>query len=796
MTDHSVSDSHLLFSLYEEGPEAFEQLHSGVLTVFPERGFKFKWNSRFAAIWKLPLFPTASRNTITFDDLEKHCSEQTADVSRFRLIPSHFLQLDSGDIFRDSVYLEDGRILHRTLGVADRSDPATLHCLYEEYSPAQADLLRLQEWNDTFDALPDHISLLDLSGAIVRANRTMRERFEPVHGALEGLDYRLLYCGTATPDPQPPCAQVLSGGPAVEIETELPTMDGMYRVAATPVHDSQGRQWGAISIVADITDEHQLRLASSEQQQQIQELVRSSMDGIIFCDEYGTVSLWNREAENILGWTADEAIGRRLDQLIVPAAVDQLMNILARFRREKTGPLIGQRTEVQGRHKGGHLVDVEMSLSAVEVNGRTSACIFVHDITDRIQAQKELESHRDHLQELVDENTDRLQKTVRRLQEEIRIREAVETALRSSEQRLSSVVNNIPESILLLSEQGQVLFANQPPPYSLLTDVLGCKCDDFWPHDAASELKKALYPTDSQAKYCSISLASPVVCADACVEVTTIPIAGQGNSREFILVFRDITAERAQQRERERADTTQAHLSRLHALGEMASNIAHEINQPLTSVTNLASAVRRALRKLENLPPAIEEILGEIINESQRAGNIVHGLNDFARRRPVMRKTINLRECVASTLTLTSNELGVYQTGVTATVPDDICIYADDIHIQQILVNLILNAVQAIDAAGSRHRHIWIEGLVSGLTVKLTVRDSGPGFGETLDSNPLEAFVTTKPKGTGLGLSICLSLTEINEGTLTICDSPEGGAMVTICLPVVTNDVALAIPAS
>jgi PAS domain S-box-containing protein len=788
MTDHSVSDSHLLFSLYEEGPEAFEQLPSGVLTVFLERGFNFKWDSRFAAIWKLPQVQATSRNTITFGDLESHCSEQTVDVPHFQLIPSYLPLADSGDIFRDSVYLEDGRILHRTLGVADRSDPVTLHCVYEEYSPAQADLLRLQEWNDTFDAFPDHISLLDLSGAIVRANRTMRERFEPVHGALEGLDYRLLYCGTATPDPQPPCAQVLSGGPAVEIETELPTMDGMYRVAATPVHDSQGRQWGAISIVADITDEHQLRLASSEQQQLIQELVRSSMDGIICGDEYGTVSLWNREAENILGWTADEAIGRRLDQLIVPAAaVDQLMNGLARFRREKTGPLIGQRTEVQGRHKGGHLVDVEMSLSAVEVNGRTSACGFVHDITDRIQAQKELESHRDHLQELVDDKTEKLQQTVRQLKGEIRIRE---TALRSSEQRLSSVVNSISESILLLSEHGQVLLANQPPPYSLLTDVVGRKFQEFWPPEPARELADALAATDSQATQRGVPVSFPNAGADACVEVSIIPIAGADANREIVLVLRDITAERAQQRERERADTTQAHLSRLHALGEMASNIAHEINQPLTSVTNLASAVRRALRKLENLPPAIEEILGEIINESQRAGNIVHGLNDFARRRPVMRKTINLRECVASTLTLTSNELGVYQTGVTATVPDDICIYADDIHIQQILVNLILNAVQAIDAAGSRHRHIWIEGLVSGLTVKLTVRDSGPGFGETLDSNPLEAFVTTKPQGTGLGLSICRSLTEINEGALTIEDAPEGGAVVTIQLPAATLKTA------
>jgi C4-dicarboxylate-specific signal transduction histidine kinase len=351
-------------------------------------------------------------------------------------------------------------------------------------------------------------------------------------------------------------------------------------------------------------------------------------------------------------------------------------------------------------------------------------------------------------------------------------------------------VNSISESILLLSEHGQVLLANQPPPYSLLTDVVGRKFQEFWPPEPARELADALAATDSQATQRSVPVSFPNAGADACVEVSIIPFAGADANREIVLILRDITAERAQQRERERADTTQAHLSRLHALGEMASNIAHEINQPLTSVTNLASAVRRALRKLENLPPAIEEILGEIINESQRAGNIVHGLNDFARRRPVMRKTINLRECVASTLTLTSNELGVYQTGVTATVPDDICIYADNIHIQQILVNLILNAVQAIDAAGSRHRHIWIEGLVSGLTVKLTVRDSGPGFGETLDSNPLEAFVTTKPQGTGLGLSICRSLTEINEGALTIEDAPEGGAVVTIQLPAATLKTA------
>jgi len=784
MTDHNVSDSHLLFSLYEEGPEAFEQLPSGALTVFPDRAFRIKWNSRFAAIWKLPLLLADSGDTISFDELESHCREQTTEASRFQLIPSHFEPSGSDEVFRESIVLMDGRIIHRTIGSATSSDRTTLHCVYEEYSADQADLLRLQEWNDTFDALPDHISLLDLSGAIVRANRTMRRRFEPIHGPLEGLDYRLLYCGTATPDPQPPCAQVLAGGPAVDIEAEPPTMDGMYRVAATPVHDSQGRQWGVVSIVSDMTEEYHLRLQSAEQQQQLHELVQSSLDAIIFCDEYGVVSLWNREAENILGWTAEEAIGQRLEQLIVPTtAIDQHLKGMARFRQVKAGPLIGKRTEIPAQHKDGHLVDVEISISAVQVNDKTFVCGSVHDITDRVQAQKELVHHRDHLQELVDKKTEALQETVRQLQTEIRSRHAVETALRSSEQRLKSLVGTLPECILLVSDQRRVLFANQPPPGSLQTEITDCDCQELWPPDAARQLTESLNAADDQPTQHNITVSTDSDGPDLSVELTVIPTTHDHNSQEFVLVFRDITAEQQRKREQERAGTAQAHLLRLSALGEMASNISHEINQPLTSVTNLASAARRGLRRLADVPPAIAEILDEISEEAQRAGSIVHRLRDFARRRPVERTTLKLKECVESAVTLTSNELGVYQTGVTVAVPDDICIYADAIHIQQILVNLILNAVQAMDAADSSRRHIWIDSSVRDFIVTLTVRDTGPGFGDSMVNNPLEAYVTTKPQGTGLGLSICLSLVERNEGTLTIGDSPVGGALITLTLP-------------
>ncbi len=114
-------------------------------------------------------------------------------------------------------------------------------------------LTATEAWQRSFDALPDHLCILDRSGVILQANKTMRERFEPIHGSLIGLDYRMCYSGTATPDPEPPCAAVLSGGPPVAIETTLPTMEGQYLVASYPLDIDNERQ-GAISVVRDITD--------------------------------------------------------------------------------------------------------------------------------------------------------------------------------------------------------------------------------------------------------------------------------------------------------------------------------------------------------------------------------------------------------------------------------------------------------------------------------------------------------------------------------------------------------------
>ena len=129
-----------------------------------------------------------------------------------------------------------------------------------------------EEWERSFDALPEHICILDMSGTILRANETMRQHFEPIHGELNGLDYRLIYCGTASPDPQPPCAAVLSGSPPVAAESQLPTMKGWYKVASFPLFNKDKEQIGAVSVVTDITEHKQAEEELKQSQVQLRDL--------------------------------------------------------------------------------------------------------------------------------------------------------------------------------------------------------------------------------------------------------------------------------------------------------------------------------------------------------------------------------------------------------------------------------------------------------------------------------------------------------------------------------------------
>lgn len=192
----------------------------------------------------------------------------------------------------------------------------------------EALLAATTEWEQTFNSIPDQVCVLDLNGTILRANKAMRNRFEPVHKNLVGLDYRVCYCGTANPDQQPPCAAVLSGYPPVVVETALPTLDGWYLVASYPLLDGKGTQWGAVLIVRDMTEAKQaqeaLREIDNEQKRtqaalkQAEEKYRgifeNAIEGIFQSSPDGSFLSANPAMARMFGYdSAEELINDRRD---------------------------------------------------------------------------------------------------------------------------------------------------------------------------------------------------------------------------------------------------------------------------------------------------------------------------------------------------------------------------------------------------------------------------------------------------------------------------------------------------
>ncbi len=172
------------------------------------------------------------------------------------------------------------------------------------------------EWDLAFDILHAHVSILDNSGTILRANESMRKQFESAHGNLIGLDYRALYCGTSTPDPQPPCAAVLDGNEPVLLEAQFKTMPGWQHVSAYPIHDQENDQRGAVLVVEDITArkeaEEQLLLAKQDWERTF----NAVPDLIAIIDDQFRFVRVNKAMADGLNLTPEQCIGQTCFELV------------------------------------------------------------------------------------------------------------------------------------------------------------------------------------------------------------------------------------------------------------------------------------------------------------------------------------------------------------------------------------------------------------------------------------------------------------------------------------------------
>ena len=257
-----------------------------------------------------------------------------------------------------------------------------------------------------------------------------------------------------------------------------------------------------------------------------------------------------------------------------------------------------------------------------------------------------------------------------------------------------------------------------------------------------------------------------------------------GGRRLFTGFMRDLTEERQAESRTQQLQAELAHISRLSALGEMGSALAHELNQPLGAIGNYLTGSRRLLAELAGPAAAkIEGALEKAAEQTLRAGNIIRRLRDFVSRRETERRVESLAKLVeeASALGL----VGAREKDVALRFElDPRCdrVLADRVQIQQVLVNLLRNGLDAMADSTRRELTVSSRRTEDGM-LEISVSDTGPGIGPDAAARLFEPFFTTKPSGLGVGLSISRGIVEAHGGEMHAENNAAGGAIFRFTLP-------------
>jgi two-component system, LuxR family, sensor kinase FixL len=369
-------------------------------------------------------------------------------------------------------------------------------------------------------------------------------------------------------------------------------------------------------------------------------------------------------------------------------------------------------------------------------------------------------------------------------------------ALRSSEERFSVVFRASPQAIQISRQRdARILEVNDT-----WEAVFGYSRAQAVGHTAA-DLGMFVAPSDRERLLGLLDSGRPV--RDYELELRThsgevrhVTLDAErvevGGEPCYLTFVRDVTERRQAEAEAQGQRLQVAHLSRVAMLGELSGALAHELNQPLTAI--LANA-RAAQRLMAHDPPdltELREILGEIVEADQRAGEVIARLRAFLQKGEMELAALDLNEVVCEVLTLIHSDLierrvTVETAGLAPNLP---AVFADRVQMQQVLLNLLLNACDAIGPDALDRQVTITTAAGSDATLELAVADRGTGIPPGEMRRIFEPFVTSKPDGLGLGLSICRSIVTAHEGRLWADNNAEGGATFHLRLPALVDEPA------
>ncbi|MDO8290303.1 MAG: PAS domain S-box protein [Parvibaculum sp.] len=490
----------------------------------------------------------------------------------------------------------------------------------------------------------------------------------------------------------------------------------------------------------------------NESQVRLEALLATAVDGIVIIDKKGTVEVYNQACERLFGYTSEEVVGQNVKMLMPPPYYDEHDGYLENYGTTGERRIIGIGREVLGRRKDGSTFPMYLSVGEGAFDSEPKFVGMIHDITERRQ---------------------------------------VEDDLREREARLASILQTIPDAIIIIDDRG--LIESFSPAAERL---FGYGFEDVVSKNV-SILMPAPYRTEHDgylARYLATSEKHIIGIGRIVVGLrcdgTTFPMelaVGEiviGQRRLFTGFIRDITERQRTERRLQDIQADLVHVSRLSEMGQMASALAHELNQPLSANMNYVKAARRTIDgiRMPEIARAME-LLDKAGAQTARAGQIIRRLRDFIEKGQSTRTCENLNEVVEEALALGLVGAADANVKVTVNLQAELPpVPMDKIQIQQVILNLVRNSVEAMQAVARRELLIrtMTEG---GDSVMVDVVDSGPGLSPEVEQKLFQPFTTTKETGMGIGLSICRSIIEAHGGELWATANREGGVTFSFRLP-------------
>ncbi|MGD0867373.1 MAG: PAS domain S-box protein [Rhizomicrobium sp.] len=478
-------------------------------------------------------------------------------------------------------------------------------------------------------------------------------------------------------------------------------------------------------------------------------LASTAADGVMVIDEIGLVLFYNRACETLFGYAPQDVVGQNIKMLMPAPYRAEHDGYIARYKSTREPHIIGIGREVSGRRKDGSIFPMYLSVGEGKLDGRQVFVGVVHDLT-AIKAESALRQTADrHLAQIVHSSDDAI---------------------------LSKTMDGIITSWNAAAER---IFG-----YSA-EEIVGKPISTLIPADRLAEedhILKQLRAGNTIEHYETVRRHKNG--SDILVSLSVSPMRdGEGRIVGASKVARDITEKKRAEAHAQTLQDELAHVARLSAMGQLSSALAHELNQPLSAVMNYVNAARRRLSKVEAAEKA-RELLEKAVNETNRAGQIIHRLRGFLEKREPNHSDDDLNDILKDAVAL--GQGGAADDNVELQVvlePELPHVLADRVQIQQVVVNLLRNAIEAMHA--SPVRTVTISTYAAGPKfVEVAIADTGPGIPDEVAARLFEPFVTTKETGMGVGLSICRTIVEAHGGQLWMTPNPEGGTIFRFQLPV------------